>query len=222
MRYALKVELAIILILVLLSSALFSQKQGKKEGEEILYVESPRVIYQKSKTILFNALIKKGDKYTIKAATITYQEKDNVQTAEGSGDLEILLKDATVTAESFKFNLNENIGDIDGDIVFTKTKEGTTTIVKCDHISANIDKDIYTGYATSGKRVEITKGKWYVLTDKFQMDSPKDKIILEGRVHIVDRDKNDITDAEKVIWNTKDDSMILLNVKMRIHIRKGK
>lgn len=225
MKYIIRVMLVFVLMAVLLYSISFSQEQGKKgkgkEEEGILYVSSPRVIYQKNKSILINALIKKGDKYTIKAATITYQEKDKVQIAEGSGDVEILMKDATVTAEQFKFNLNKNTGDIDGDVLFVKTKNGTVTRVKCAHISADIDKDIYSGYATSGKRVEITKEKWYVLTDNFLMNSPADKITLEGHVHIVDTEKNDITDAEKVIWNTKDDSMVLLNVKMKIHIRKA-
>ncbi len=172
-------------------------------------------------TTILNGKIIIGDT-TIVASHITILGKKDVngnvswESADATGNVVVILKDATVTSKKMHYNLNTDSGTLTGGASMTINASSSNISIESSVLNFDTKKDLYTG---SGSPVVIQKGKIHIEGKEFIYDAKKKMFNVLKDVYLFNSSNNEKAWAEELEMNISTNSITLKKVKMEITVK---
>jgi lipopolysaccharide export system protein LptA len=172
-------------------------------------------------TTILDGKIIIGDTTIIASNIIVSGEKDangNVtwKSADATGNVIVILKDATVTANRMHYNLKQDNGTLTGNASMTISASTSNISIQSSTLSFDTKNDVYTG---SGSPVIIQKGKIHIEGKNFVYEAKKKIFSVFKDVYLFNSSSNEKAWAEELEMNIEKNSMILKKVKMEITLK---
>ena len=158
---------------------------------------------------------------TIIASTVVVSGKKNANgavnwtSADATGAITVILKDATVTAKGLHYNLNTDSGTFNRDVFMTLVASKENVTIQASKMNFDTKNDLYTG---EGSPVVIKKGENHIEGKIFTYNGEKKTFNVEKDVYLYNTKNKQKAWADQLMMNTSDNSIILKHVKMEITI----
>ncbi len=209
-----KIALSLLLFTIFIALASFGG---------ILHIIAGETNYEIGGTLttILNGKIIIGDTTIIASHINVSGEKDAAgevtwKSASATGNVVVLLKDATVTAKSMNYDLNSDSGLLSGNASMTIKASNSNIVIESSTLSFDTKDDVYSG---EGSPVVIQKGKIHIEGRNF-IYKAKEKIFNVFRnVYLYNSSTNEKAWAGELIMNIDKNSIILKNVKMEITLK---
>ncbi len=159
---------------------------------------------------------------TIIASNIIISGKKNVDgstswnSAYATGNVVVILKDATITAEKMHYNLNSDNGVLSGNASMTVVSGKEKISVLASTLNFDTKRKFYTG---EGSPVYIEKGKTHIEGKNFTYDAAKKIFNVYNDVYLYNSSNNEKAWSEGLIMNVDENTIVLKKVRMEIMIK---
>ncbi len=159
---------------------------------------------------------------TIIASNIIVSGKKNADgstswdSADATGNVVVILKDATITAKKMHYNLNSDNGILSGNASMTMTSSNEKILIHASTLNFDTKRKIYTG---EGSPVLIEKGKTHIEGKNFTYDAAKRIFNVYKDVYLYNSSNNEKAWSEGLIMNVDKNTIVLKKVRMEITIK---
>ncbi len=172
-------------------------------------------------TTILNGKIIIGDTTIVASHITVLGEKDvngNVswKSAEATGNVLVMLKDATVTAKEMHYDLNTDSGILTGGASMTIKASDSNISIQSSTLTFDTKKEVYTG---SGSPVVIEKGKLHIEGKNFVYDVNKKMFDVFKEVYLFNSSNNEKAWAQELEMNISKNTVVLKKVKMEIIVK---
>ena len=159
---------------------------------------------------------------TIIASNIIVSGKKNVDgstawdSADATGNVVVILKDATITAKKMHYNLNSDNGVLSGDASMTVASSNEKIFIQASTLNFDTKRKLYTG---EGSPVLIEKSKTHIEGKNFTYDATKKIFNVYKDVYLYNSSNNEKAWSEGLIMDIDKNTIVLKKVRMEITIK---
>ncbi len=138
------------------------------------------------------------------------------KSAEATGNLVVILKDATVTAKKMVYNLKTNSGTLSGNASMTVVSSSSKITINSSTLTFDTKKDLYTG---NGSPVIIVKGKTHIEGLEFTYDAKQKIFNVFKNVYLFNSSNGEKAWSKSLTMDLNKNTIVLKNVKMEINVK---
>ncbi len=136
-------------------------------------------------------------------------------TVDATGSVNVILKNATATANSMVYDINSESGSFNGGATMTIASSDESVKLFASIVNFNTKTNVFTG---EGSPVIINKGNTHIEGKNFTYTSDENIFDVKNDVYLYNAAKKQKAWAEELFMNTKDNTISLKKVKMEISL----